>query len=265
MELLAPREVKDESDLADAYPLPILARIPFVQPGMRGGDRRATRSRAAIREGFRSLRGRLEYRGGTNPVGDAGDGRRPAGVGILFTSGSRGDGRTSSALNLAYVAAGAGQSVIVIDLDFPNPEAAELLGAEPEHDLRRLLADHARIDDALTEVPLIPGVQVLAAPPDPDLLTAERLNRRVGWIIAEARKEADWVIVDAPPLGGESDALAAVEAVDDVVVVARLGRTRQAGLLHLRDLLEPVGTAPAGYLVIGRAPLRYYGYPGREG
>ena len=50
---------------------------------------------------------------------------------VLFTSGSTGDGKTTSSINMAMTMALAGHSTILLDADFRKPGVAEALGRRP--------------------------------------------------------------------------------------------------------------------------------------
>lgn len=69
-------------------------------------------------------------------------------------------------------------------------------------------------------------------------------------LIAEARTHADFVIIDAPSLANDARSLRAATLADVVVLVVRLGHTARQELGRVRDLLEPTGVRPAGFLVI---------------
>jgi receptor protein-tyrosine kinase len=70
-------------------------------------------------------------------------------------------------------------------------------------------------------------------------------------MIEEARGLADYVVIDSPPLNEVADALPLARAADQVLIVARLGRTRLDKLSQLGELLAENGIRPTGFAVIG--------------
>jgi Mrp family chromosome partitioning ATPase len=60
-------------------------------------------------------------------------------------------------------------------------------------------------------------------------------------MIRDARRLADFVIIDSPPLNEVIDALPLARQADDVLMVARIGKTRLDKLGQLADLLAESG------------------------
>ena len=70
-------------------------------------------------------------------------------------------------------------------------------------------------------------------------------------MLDEARRIADYVIIDSPPLTDVVDALPLARSVDDVLLVVRIGRTRLNKLTQLGELLVENGIRPMGFAVVG--------------
>ena len=70
-------------------------------------------------------------------------------------------------------------------------------------------------------------------------------------LLEDAKRLADYVIIDSPPLTQVIDALPLARQVDDVVLVVRLGSSNLTQLAHLGDLLDQNGIKPAGFVVVG--------------
>ena len=246
---LSARRVRDEDEAMELYPLPILARVPVL-------DRRARRRRAAggwpmppsVHEPFRTLLTQIQ--------------RDESKRRIMFTSGSTGDGKTTSSINLAMTMAIAGHKTILLDTDLRKPAVADALDLterpgpdDPDADLSH----------ALLSVPGVDALSVLT-PVNTDIkgdADIERLFDRFPSILAEASARAEYVIIDTPPLGEISDALRIADAIDELILVVYPGKTNRANFEIMRELLERSGDRPAGMLVIGDrtgASTTYYGY-----
>jgi len=85
-------------------------------------------------------------------------------------------------------------------------------------------------------------------------------------LVDEARSRADFVIIDSSPLSEVIDALPLAAAVDSVLVVVRLGRTRMGQLTELGELMAENGIKPDGFAVVSApraARSDYHSYAGR--
>jgi Mrp family chromosome partitioning ATPase/capsular polysaccharide biosynthesis protein len=254
VELLRPRRVTDEDELLGVYPLPVLTRVPEI-------SRRARRMKGAsplatpplVREGFRTLQVQLELEAGQHRS-------------ILVTSASSADGKTTSAINFALELVSSGQRVVLLDLDLRKPDVGPALGLDRRADVAALAEGRTTLTEQLAELPAVSGLHVLAVGQQEGFQVLEQLARRLPDLVEEALSLADYVVIDTAPLGEVSDALPLVRAVDDVLLVARLGNTRVANVEMMRDLLTRVDREPIGWLLIGastRLVSTSYYYAGR--
>ncbi|MGB2710666.1 MAG: division plane positioning ATPase MipZ, partial [Conexibacter sp.] len=198
------RRVRDEDDLQERYPLPVLARVPVSR--RRGGERDgAAMPDPAVREAFRTLQVQLDAPGE--------DGSRV----VMLTSASMGDGKTTSAINLARALVAAGHKVVLLDLDLRKPDVGGRLGVTS--DVLGLFRANVRLADLLVPLPTTRALRVLSAPPRGDISPVlEALSRRLPELLAQARELADYVVIDTAPLGRVSDALRVAAAADDVLL-----------------------------------------------
>jgi Mrp family chromosome partitioning ATPase len=255
---MADRGVRTEDELLGLFPLPILARIPLYRrrqwtPSGVSGNDQPWQMPPGAREGFRTLVAQLE--GGNSERGKA----------IMVTSASTGDGKTTSAINLAVSLAAGGESVILLDSDIRKPDVGATLGVRATSRVDRLLKDSASFQSFLRPAPHLANLSVLAlSAGEGGIALVEAMNRRLPQLIDQAREQASYVVVDTAPLGEVSDALHVVSDVDDIVIVVRPGHSNRSNLLTMRDLLSRMGHVPAGFLVIGSIPgaagSSYYGY-----
>lgn len=231
------RRVRDEDELLDIYPLPVLARVP----PMSAAARRATQPDqvpVGVRESLRTLQIQLED-------GDIGP------RAVMFTSPSPGDGKTTTTINFAFAVAATGARVILLDFDLRKSDVGARLGLQA--DMMDLYRPDVRIEDVLIDVPEAPGVRMLSARAHKGVAPLfEAIMRRIPEFIAEAKQLADFVIVDTAPLGAVSDALRVAGAVDDVVLVVRPGHTDRSEVTRARELLERLQHTPTGLVIVGQ-------------
>ena len=253
LELLT-RRVRDEEEATRLYPIPALARVPVLPPRSRRGPPGSTwYMPPEIREPFRTLTVQLEQRG------------RPLAT-VMVTSPSKGDGKTTSAINLAVSLAATGKRVVVLDFDLRNPQVAAGLRIENGHRVTDLLDPKLDLAKLLVRPSELRTLSVLPVRFDPDdAHLSDSLAWRLPEFIEQARGMADYVIVDTPPLGEVSDALMLARVVDDILVVMRPGNTNRGHLAVTRELLERIGLTPEGCIIIGISErpgrgYRAYGY-----
>jgi Mrp family chromosome partitioning ATPase/capsular polysaccharide biosynthesis protein len=229
------RPVRDREEIAAIYPLPVLAALPLVAGRRRTHGTPPWALPADVFEQLRMLRVQLSL--------------APEGRVIMVTSAGAGDGKTTVAAALAAAFAEADQSVILLDLDLRKPDLRRLLGVdeavEPEGLSPRAPAG------VPVSVPKLPGVRVFPTPRG-DMSTVETLVQRLPLLIAQARRAADFVVVDSAPVGEVSEALRIAAICDQVVFVARPRHTDRRRLTLARDLLERAGRSPVGMVLVGK-------------
>lgn len=231
------RRARDEDELLSVYPLPVLARIPLLPRAARqtGSPELVP---PAVREAFRTLQPQL------SPA------QSQHGQAVMFTSASPRDGKTSAAINFAFVLAAASFRVILFDFDLRRPDVGKRLGLRS--DFMDLFRSGAQLEDLLKEHPAVPGLQVVSSSAEgAGNALIEAVVRQLPELVGRARELADYVIIDTPPLGPVSDGLRAAMVVDDIVLVARPGNTNRVELQRTRELLDRMGHTPSGLVVVG--------------
>jgi capsular exopolysaccharide synthesis family protein len=250
LQALDPR-LRREEQLRDVYRLPILARIPIESRGKRGTALPPEQLSPGTFEAYRTLRASLaatlgtEFRSGS----------------VLVTGSSPGEGKTTTAINLAHALVAAGNKVILIEADVHRPAIGAALGVRPRYGLSSVLIRQVRLEDALITTDAYgPDLQLLLVD-RPGAATADRLSLPTArQLVAEAEALADYVVVDSPPLTEVVDALPLAQQVAGVLVVARLSRTKLRKLQELGEILAQNELRPAGVALVGveRSRTGYY-------
>ncbi|MDX1888557.1 AAA family ATPase [Mycolicibacterium sp. 050158] len=181
-------------------------------------------------------------------------GRRPQVIAVA--SPTRGDGRTTTAIDLAAVFAEAGRSVVLVDGDFLNPSLVDrlrLTDAERATASQRGLATVLAGSDDVTSV-VIPspgGAPFALVPAGPSAATLRRLwgDESAGRIIETLRGSFDYVIIDTPPLTSCSDGAVAAALGDGAIVLARIGHTTTKKLTAALQVLETANAEFIGTVV----------------
>ncbi|UKA74597.1 polysaccharide biosynthesis tyrosine autokinase [Arthrobacter sp. FW306-07-I] len=173
---------------------------------------------------------------------------------LLVTSSVPGEGKSTTATNLAIAMAQAGQSVALVDADLRRPMIAEYLGLERNAGLTTALIGKADVDDLLQswgdgKLYVLASGQI---PPNPsELLGSEKMKQ----LIIRLESVFDTVIIDAPPLLPVTDAAVLAQQVGGVVVVVGTQKVRTGDLEKSFAALEMVQADLLG-VVLNRLPLK---------
>ncbi|MFA9432260.1 polysaccharide biosynthesis tyrosine autokinase [Egicoccus sp. AB-alg2] len=263
--------IRDEPDFRRATGgRPILGRIPnWNDP--EGGDRLATMieptsfASEAYRElsaGVRFLLVAHEEKVACEAAGD----QRPLGRSIMLASATAGDGKTSTAANLAVAAARVGLRTVLVDADLRRATVGRRFGLGKTTGLSDVLLSGGRIKDHVVAVG-VDNLRVLPAgtiPPNPTELLASPAMRALEH---ELLGRADLVIYDTPAVLAVPDALELGRHVDLAILVARAGTTGRRQLTAAIERLEQVGTEVAGSVLNGidsKSDGYYYSYYYRD-
>ncbi len=203
-------------------------------------------------ESFRTLRTNLQFV----------DIDRPPRT-VVITSAVAGEGKSTTACNLAITLAQAGIRVALVESDLRRPKIAEYLGVEGSVGLTSVLIGRASLDDALQTWGRC-GLAVLASgpiPPNPSELLG---SGHMVALLRQLQQRFDVVIIDAPPLLPVTDAAVLSRICDGAVLVVRYGKTRREQVERTAQALASVDARILG-TVMNMAPTKgpdayAYGY-----
>jgi capsular exopolysaccharide synthesis family protein len=185
-----------------------------------------TQPRSAYCEQFRSLRTRILQAG-----------ERKKMQAFVITSAGVAEGKTLTALNLAWLLAQTdGISAIIIDSDLRQPCAAEYLGIDAPVGLSEVLSGEANLQEAIIRLEPA-GLHFLPGGEARDDVAEILSGPRFGQVLAELRRMFDYIIIDAPPLGIFTDANVLINRADGALLVVRSGKTRYTALDRLIEQL----------------------------
>lgn len=226
--------VKDVNELERTTQLPVLGIMAETNDTTNGQMARmsASRPRSAIAEAFRSLRTTLRFdqQGDQTPV-------------IFITSASAGEGKSTTASNLACSYASSGSKVLLIDTDLRNPSLHKNLGINATTGLANYLSGAAD-PRALVQETDIHNLYLIPAgspPDDPaELLSSPYMQT----LLETSRKEFDQIILDGPPVLGLADALVLASLSSITLLTVRAEHTRigmvENALTRLRRAQAPL-------------------------
>ena len=205
-------------------------------------------------EAYRALRTNLSY---VTPA-------KPPRV-IVVTSALSGDGKTTSASNLAVTLAQQNKRVLLIDAETRRGNLHTLFGIEAQPGFFDLLYGQATPGECIRRVALegTGHLDVLPSGGAPNANAADLLVAgRLAPFFERLRMQYDYVLIDTPPLNLFTDAALIGAHADATLLVARADRTERQALRFAVLQLQHVQANLAGAILNGvdlRRNSRYRG------
>jgi len=227
--------------------LPVLAVVPVEPPPDHRPIALSEPQEFAV-EVYRGLRTSVQFLGLDKPLRV-----------IQVTSSLPGEGKTTTATNLAVVLAQAGKEVALVDADLRKPRIHEVFQIPLRPGLTETLVATEAMDMAVNHLGRLHVIPAGSLAPNPSEMLA---SSRFVALVKELSERYDYVVVDSAPVLPVADALALSRAVDGVLVVGQANRTSKRTLSEGLARLEQVG-APVVGLVLNRAAEKSsqgYGY-----
>lgn len=185
---------------------------------------------------------------------------KPTCKAVVFSSAVQGEGKTTTAANVAFSIARNNSRVLLIDMDLRRPRIHRLLKLSSVPGLTNFLGGFNPIGEVLHRE-VFPNLDVICAgtiPPNPSELVA---STNMATFLEELRKGYDFIIIDSPPVGVVSDALPLLSLVDGLVLVVRSRFTNRKDVKRVVDQVNFIHGKILGVVVNGvQDEKRSYGY-----
>jgi tyrosine-protein kinase len=194
--------------------------------------------RSPVAEAYRVLRTNLRFSGIENPSGA-----------LLVTSAGPGEGKTTTAGNLAVAMAQSGRKVVLVDTDLRRPFVHNLFGLSNDAGLSNLFLDDAATIDAVMQPTSVEGLRVITSghlPPNPaEVLDSKRMTE----VIEALRARSDMVIFDSPPVLAVADASILGSRCSGAILVVDTGRSRTEAVRRGADTLRQTNVKLLGVVL----------------
>jgi polysaccharide biosynthesis transport protein len=179
---------------------------------------------------------------------------------IVITSCVSGEGKSTTAANLAVILGQLGKRVLLVDADLHRPRLHEIFRVSNRTGLVSILAEGTESARVIvkTEIPDVFLVPSGPACPNPSgLLASEAMSK----FLELARLNFDYVILDAPPVAPVADALLIGNQTDGAVICVQGGKTSRELVARVRDRLLWSNVRILGVLISNlRGDEAGYGY-----
>ena len=249
-------KVRGRRDIEENLTIPFLGEIPrkskksgLVVVHEQGRD--------AVSEAFRVIRSNLDFM-----LSKKGEVQT-----IMFTSFNPGSGKTFISANLSVALALAGKRVILLEMDIRKGSAKSGDGTVPAGITNYLSGKVSDVRDIIRKSKWHETFDVINSGPVPPNPAELLLSNRLDMLMAELRREYDFILIDTVPYGVVADAQVINQVADLCIYVIREGRfdrrllpdveklDTDGGLSHMAVVLNEVCYEQAGY-------YGYYGYYG---
>lgn len=246
------RRIRSAKALESLTHLPGLGVIPLLAPGVTPTLASAD-LRSPFSEAYRSVRTALQF-STTHGLPRS----------LLITSAGPGEGKTTTAAELARNIAQLGRKVVLVDADLRKPSLHQLFGKQNALGISSVLAGASDVAGVLqkTEEPNLTLITSGPLPPNPpELLGSDRLVT----MLEELSQSFDIVVLDGPPILGLADAPLLAGRAEAALFVVSANTTRrdavQSALHRLAGTHGRVlGTVLIRFDMNNRGDYGYHGY-----
>lgn len=180
---------------------------------------------------------------------------------IGVTSAMKGEGKSTTSINLAYTLAETGKRVLLLECDLRLPTMAARLNLNRSPGLSNLLAGMVQGTEALQKSGLIKNMYVITSgdiPPNPsELLGSDQIK-----VVLDLLSQAfDYIVLDLPPVSIVSDALVISKLTSGMIVVTRQDYCSKRLLADTIRQLRFVNAKILGLVMTGsRSAAKSYKY-----
>jgi capsular exopolysaccharide synthesis family protein len=191
---------------------------------------------------------------------------------IMFASTRPAEGKSSIAGLMAIAFGLNGSRVLLIDADLRRPAIHLRYRVGRGLGLSAVLSGKALFSEAIVEWSDLPNVHILPSGPQPPLPSELLSSRQMEDLLAQARTEYDFVILDTPPVLAVTDACILGRQADATILIVRYGASHREVVRRCIDVLERSGahllgvavnavdyTSPEYSEYYGRKYYKYYG------
>lgn len=168
---------------------------------------------------------------------------------IGVTSSCSGEGKSTTAVNLSYMLAEAGERVLLIEADMRLPTLSRRLNLQPVPGLSNILAGLLNVVETIQPSGIHENLEFISAgelPPNPSELLGSKWMRTLMDVLSASH---DFIILDLPPVTEVVDAVVASKLTDGMVVVTRQNYANRRALAEAMRQLKYADAKVLGFVM----------------
>lgn len=186
---------------------------------------------------------------------------------LLVTSASPGEGKSTTASNIATVFSQEGKKVLLVDADMRKPTSHYTFKVRNAHGLSSVLTKQCEVKDAVQSSE-IENLYILPSgpiPPNPaELLGSKNMEA----LTSQLLEQFDLIVFDTPPILSVADAQIVSNKVDSTVLVINTGKSEKESAVKAKELLDAAKANTIG-VILNNFNIEknhyYYHYYGTDG
>ena len=167
---------------------------------------------------------------------------------MCVVSAGAGEGKTTTAFNLATVFAQSGQRVLIVDSDLRRPTLHKLMKVANTMGLTSYLLKQNTLEEVIQTTP-VPNMDFMPSGKLPSSSLGILSSPQMKNLISELKQRYDFVFFDSPPIMGVSDASVLASEVDLTLQVIQYRRYPQPMNIRAKQLIEKVGGTLIGIVL----------------
>ncbi|HEX3287768.1 MAG TPA: polysaccharide biosynthesis tyrosine autokinase [Mycobacterium sp.] len=234
--------IKSSAEVEELLGLPTLGRTGIIRSARKlNADARIaaiSQPRSVATESYRTLRTNLDFMAAATPIKT-----------LLITSAIPGEGKTTTAANLAVVFAQAGRRTILLDADLRSPGVDRFFNVPNGRGLTNLLVSKELPIAEVAHRSKQPGLLIITSGPPPPNPAELLASPKMLAILDRLAGMSDIVILDSPPILAVSDALILASGSDATLVVVDAARTHRSAVQGAREALSRSGARILGVAI----------------
>jgi len=237
--------IKTADDVERWVGLPVLGLIPQkVRPLIEEGPD------SEHAEGYRVLRTNMAF-------ADSG----PSRGAFAVLSGGAGEGKSTTAFNLAYVCAQQGEKVLLVDADLRRPVQHTILGVSNRFGLTNVLLRDVPVEETI-KTTSVPNLHFLPSGRLPRTSLGVLDPKRISELVHSLKLRYDVIVFDTPPLVGISDSAVIAKEMDGVLLVVQYRKYPRDMIIRAKQMLDTLGVPQVGVVLNNINIMRddYYYY-----
>jgi capsular exopolysaccharide synthesis family protein len=159
---------------------------------------------------------------------------------VVVVSAGAGEGKSTTAFNLATIFAQNGSRVLVVDSDLRRPTLHKMISVSNSLGLTNYLLKQNTLDEVI-QTTKVPTLHLMASGKLPSSSIGILSSAQMKSLISELKQRYDFVFFDSPPIMGVSDASILASEVDMTLQVIQYRRYPQPMNIRAKQMIEKVG------------------------